>query len=209
MCCTSHRQSHRRDCWQVVGDHAHDDSDDVGDDGYNDDNVDNNNNDNDDNDSCSDTNNCQCHNVNNNCFDTNNRQQHNVDNCVDNKLDFNRFVILLSVKRFLSNVGFFLLVLLVLDTSTTEGVKKDDNSGEFRNEKFFQNLKVNICFVWKKAILYGGIVGGAVLLILIVIAVVCVLRRRGHGGGGDASEQNNNKGSRKWLTFIIQTFSIN
>ena len=208
-------------CWQDVGNHAHDDRDDVGDDEYDDDDSDDVGDDiiinNDDNDSCFDTNNCQCHNVNNNCFDANNcqqhnvsnkcsdinnRQQHNVDNCVDNKLDFNRFVILLSVKRFLSNVGFFLLVLLVLDTSTTEGVKKDDNSGEFRNEKFFQNLKVNICFVWKKAILYGGIVGGAVLLILIVIAVVVfVLRRRGHGGGGDASEQNNNKGSSKWLTL--------
>ena len=33
MCCTSQRQSHCRDCWLVVGDYAHDDSDDVVDDG--------------------------------------------------------------------------------------------------------------------------------------------------------------------------------
>ena len=86
MCCTSQRQSHCRDCWQDVGNHAHDDRDD---------NVDINN-DNDDNDSSS-NNNCQWHDVSNNCFDINNRQQYNVNNnCVDNKLDFNRFVFIAS-----------------------------------------------------------------------------------------------------------------
>ena len=94
MCCMSQRQSHSRDCWQVVGDHAHDDSDDVGDDGYDDDDSD----DNVDIVSCSDTINCQCHNVSNNCF--------------DNKLDFNRFVILLFVMSFWGNVCFFLSLSL-------------------------------------------------------------------------------------------------
>ena len=68
LCCASHSQSHRQDCWQVFADHAHDDRDGGYDDAEND---------NDDQDSCSDTFNCQCH---------------NIDNCVDNKLDFNRFV---------------------------------------------------------------------------------------------------------------------
>ena len=92
---------------------------------------------------------------------------------------------------------FFFLARLVLGVSTTDSVNKEDNSGEFRNEKFLQILKVSSSLCENKAILYGGIVGGAVLLILIVIAVVCVLRRRGRGGGGDASKQNNNKGSSK------------
>ena len=74
---------------------------------------------------------------------------------------------------------------------------KDNNSGEFRNEKFFQILKLTFSLRENKAILYGGIVGGAVLLILIVMVIVCVLRRRGHGGDGDASEQYDNKGSSK------------
>ena len=91
---------------------------------------------------------------------------------------------------FLVTCGFF---SSVLDTNTTLSAVKDDNSCDFRNEKYIFNLNVYIFFVCEnKAILYGGIVGGAVLLILIVITVVCVLRRRGRGG---SKEQQNNKDS--------------